>query len=200
MLPQDGNIEIQPEKNFVTDIRVEYGSDSKWIMHEGGWNIDIAATPVFDDPGFHTSCVSECIGTFDPVVSIGDQVFILGFPLGIRPTGNFPIWKTGSIASEPKIMAFNEECFLIDSATRQGMSGSPVIGRLVSSKHYKNIIGRGPLTDDTLIGYTPPYSFLGVYSGRIGFKDAFEAQIGKVWYPNTVQEMLLNPKPFEHGF
>lgn len=34
---------------------------------------------------------------------VGAEVFVLGFPLGLALQGTLPIWKRGSIASEPLI-------------------------------------------------------------------------------------------------
>ena len=41
----------------------------------------------------------------------------------------FPIWKRGSIASEPEIPIDGKPMFYIDTATRQGMSGAPVFAQ-----------------------------------------------------------------------
>ena len=38
-----------------------------------------------------------------------------------------PIWKKSTIASEPDIDINNLPCFYIDSTTREGMSGAPVV-------------------------------------------------------------------------
>jgi hypothetical protein len=59
-------------------------------------------------------------------------VFILGFPKGISQ-GAFPIWKRGSIATEPlygvtTIWAKSgAPVILVDALTNDGMSGSPVL-------------------------------------------------------------------------
>ena len=54
------------------------------------------------------------------------DVFVVGFPLGMYGGAKFPIWKRGSIASEPDIDVDGKPYFYIDTATREGMSGSPV--------------------------------------------------------------------------
>jgi hypothetical protein len=40
-------------------------------------------------------------------VEAGAEVFILGFPLGLASQGVLPIWKRGSIASEPLVAIDN---------------------------------------------------------------------------------------------
>lgn len=55
------------------------------------------------------------------------QLFVIGYP---QNTDNFyPIWKSGTIASEPNFTAIGFSTFYIDATTRKGMSGSPVVFR-----------------------------------------------------------------------
>ncbi|MBO1081743.1 S1 family peptidase [Roseomonas haemaphysalidis] len=171
--------------------------DEPWIMHPAGQDIDIAAVEIPNDWDFIKYSIRSVVGAFDPMLAVGDEVFIIGFPLSMGPSGSLPLWKRGSVASEPAVPAFGQPCYLVDSASRPGMSGSPILGRIISAKDYPNLPGNGPVTKDTLISYTPTWSFLGIYSGRIGVKDLFEAQIGKVWRPETIQEMLGNPRKLD---
>ena len=114
------------------------------------------------------------------------------------PTGTIPIWKRASIATEPSLPAFNEPCFLVDSATREGMSGSPVVAYATSARHYPHLaVNSGEITPETILLYKPGLAFLGIYSGRIGVGDLFEAQIGKVWYASVIDEMLANPRTLD---
>jgi hypothetical protein len=64
----------------------------------------------------------------DLAVSIGMDVFILGYPFGHKPPG-FPVWKRGSIASEPDLTHSDLGYMLVDTASLPGMSGAPVIRR-----------------------------------------------------------------------
>ena len=54
---------------------------------------------------------------------VSADVFVLGYPRGISGGRGFPI----SIATEPKIDLDGVPKLLIDTATREGMSGGPVI-------------------------------------------------------------------------
>src|SRR5271166_3805241 len=68
-------------------------------------------------------------------IQIGNQVFILGYPLGFQHFIETPIWKSGVIASEPNLETpESRNRVVIDATTRQGMSGSPVIMR--QKTHY----------------------------------------------------------------
>ncbi len=65
----------------------------------------------------------------DIAISVGSEVFIIGYPLGIAKQLNLPIWKRGSIASEFSVPFNGSPLFVIDSATREGLSGAPVYAR-----------------------------------------------------------------------
>ena len=61
-------------------------------------------------------------------IEIGMEVFILGYPFEIKPPA-YPVWKRGSIASEPQLALLTTDYMLVDTASRPGMSGAPVIRR-----------------------------------------------------------------------
>jgi Trypsin-like peptidase domain len=117
----------------------------------------------------------------------GMDVFVLGFPRGLSGEGYFPLWKRGSIASEPDINIDNLPKLYIDTATREGMSGSPVYAQESSfwvpegkTLAEAGFFGKGN-------------RFLGIYSGRVG-KDSFLAQLGIVWKEEAIQEIINSKK------
>jgi hypothetical protein len=128
-------------------------------------------------------------------VMVGDDVFVLGFPLGLHGGGPFPIWKRASIASEPEIDLDGLPKLLIDTATRKGMSGSPVIA---VRRGLTNPRGTSGFSDATIIGMAE--TFLGIYSGRVD-DDPLGAQIGIVWKASVVEEIIsagvTGKTPFE---
>ena len=71
--------------------------------------------------------------------------------------------------------------FYIDTATREGMSGSPVFAFSLGSILYEN----------GLVGQSKGVvsRFLGVYSGRVG-SDALGSQLGIVWKESVLAEIL----------
>lgn len=111
----------------------------------------------------------------------GDDAFVLGYPRGMNSKG-LPIWKRASIATEPDIDVDDLPKILIDTATRQGMSGSPVI---VVRKGLTN--PSGSFADDSILGES--MNFLGVYSGRIG-EDPLGVQLGVVWKSAVIDEII----------
>jgi hypothetical protein len=119
----------------------------------------------------------------------GLDCFILGHPEGITGPVFTPVWKRGSIATEPHP---NQPTFLVDSATRQGMSGSPVIAR------HSGLLGLsddGKLSGDSVIGTCE--NFVGIYSGRLG-NDELGFQLGRVWKSAVLETLLNNPVKGHH--
>lgn len=118
------------------------------------------------------------------------DVFVLGFPLGWTGGAKYPIWKRASIASEPLFDLDDLPKMYIDTATRQGMSGSPVFAKCSGNFFLEGSDTSNPL--QMMMGEA--YRFLGVYSGRIGDggdnKDEFSAQLGIVWKERVIREII----------
>lgn len=58
---------------------------------------------------------------------VATEVFMLGYPKGLTLQGSIPVWKPGSIASEPLFAILDgAPAFFVDALTRDGMSGAPV--------------------------------------------------------------------------
>lgn len=177
------------------EVPVEFGPGSPWRMHPSGQKVDVVIHEVREGllvPA-RVSCVSN---NHSAIVQAGSEVFILGFPQGLQPTGTLPIWKRGSIATEPSVEADNEPCFWIDSATREGMSGSPVFVRRPSSSPSN--FDDPELHSETLIVPSQHLVFCGVYSGRMSASDPLEAQIGKVWRPECLKAILDSGIPLNY--
>jgi hypothetical protein len=71
---------------------------------------------------------------------------------------------------------------LVDTASRPGMSGAPVIRR--SWTNHMVDPGVVALVD------TPLNKFIGVYSGRMPTDHPNEAQIGLVWDGSLIDEII----------
>ena len=78
----------------------------------------------------------------EPHVEPGSPVSIVGYPRKITGVVNYPIWKTGHVASDIHAHP-DQKHFLIGAMTREGMSGAPVVTKSGGS------------------------TFLGIYSGRL---------------------------------
>jgi hypothetical protein len=91
-----------------------------------------------------------------------------------------PVWKRGSIAAEPEVVAAGAPLF-IDTASRLGMSGSPVIRRSRGSHALEgNEVSIGGIAT----------RFVGVYSGRLTSADPLDAQLGLCWPALLVSDVI----------
>jgi hypothetical protein len=113
-------------------------------------------------------------------IRVGMEVFILGYPFGANPPG-FPVWKRGTIASEPDLVRLSEGYYLVDTASRPGMSGAPVILRSLTNDYVEG--GMRALSDK------PATNLIGVYSGRLAASSE-EAQIGMVWHESYITDII----------
>lgn len=116
--------------------------------------------------------------------SIGLDAFILGYPFGINQQ-NLPVWKRASIASEPDIPVNNLPLFYVDTASRKGMSGAPVILR--TSGNFIGECGRTQMQVNAAAS-----KFIGIYSGRIKSGDELDTQLGRVWRSEVIEEIITN--------
>src|ERR1700722_10525352 len=108
----------------------------------------------------------------DMLIAVGIEAFILGYPFGIG-VSTLPVWKRASIASEPYVFAKGHPYFFVDTASREGMSGSPVILRTWGG--YETPEGGRITTSGSAT------RLIGIYSGRIGGKDGMPAAAGGGW-------------------
>ena len=112
---------------------------------------------------------------------MGDDVFVIGFPLDNKPTGHFPIWKRASVASEMDVPLNGLPAFLIDTATRPGMSGSPVKHRVPLFHFHADGSAQRKIADE----------FIGIYSGRYVGEQEVEAQVGVVWDKHLIPQVVI---------
>lgn len=137
-------------------------------------SLEIISSRAANDPSLNLNQI--CL-------SPGLDVFVLGFPMGINGGGDFPIWKRGSIASEPDFDIDGLPKIYIDTATREGISGSPVYAQETGYWFPENATTQ----NEAKLG--KGRRFLGVYSGRVG-ADSFLAQLGIVWKSSAIEEIL----------
>lgn len=62
----------------------------------------------------------------EPFIEPMTELFIVGFPDGMRSYKYAPVYKRGTVASEPMIAYNGRPSFLIDATGKPGISGSPV--------------------------------------------------------------------------
>jgi hypothetical protein len=122
---------------------------------------------------------------------VGSEVFILGYPLGLANQGVLPIWKRGSVASEP---LFNIQgdipIIFVDALTRHGMSGSPVLYLGPEIINQQGMPGGRPRSS-----HEQPW-LIGVYAGRrVASEDELEMALGRVWKRVLLDEIFFHRVP-----
>jgi hypothetical protein len=157
----------------------------KWLIHpKYKENIDVVAIELEKLEKYRYFVINEVQFDDDIEPEIGDDCFVLGYPFSEMRYLGLPIWKRASIASEPSVNEDQLPKILIDTATRPGLSGSPVIYRRTGiHKMGEN----GQFNNDSIIGRIQ--GFLGIYSGRIG-KGEIHAQLGIVWKRKVIDEII----------
>lgn len=108
------------------DIKIRDGDDRPlWLVHPSR-RVDIAVLPIPFRP-------EELIIALYPLnilanaalrIEIGMEVFILGYPFKISPPA-YPVWKRGSIASEPELARLTTDYMLVDTASVRACPGRP---------------------------------------------------------------------------
>jgi hypothetical protein len=100
-------------------IRIRDENDTPlWLVHPGT-RIDIAVLPFLYNPKEHivTLYPLNVLANYNLRIEIGMEVFILGYPFKIEPPA-YPVWKRGSIASEPQLARLTTDYMLVDTASR----------------------------------------------------------------------------------
>lgn len=108
-------------KYDIAPMSVDQGASegvAPWYVHPRyREDVDVCVVPLSDLPqrlldqekATGNAELSSNIYAFDWAsapqlkTAIGDDVFVVGFPEHIRTAGEFPIWKRGSVASEPDL-------------------------------------------------------------------------------------------------
>lgn len=155
----NGINEILMHEQFIT----YYGKNKEalWYQHQDKNLVDIAVLNMGTEFTMLHPLIKGINGLAnqdDMAVNIGNDVYILGYPLAFRHFADTPIWKKGSIASEPHLETpDSKHKIVIDATTRSGMSGSPVIMR--ASTHYLSESGE-------VKSHPGAARFIGVYASR----------------------------------
>jgi len=159
--------------------------DPLWLQHpQHGQNIDIAVLKISIPENMCVYPVNEIPQTDDMRVDVGMDVFVLGFPIRLF-TDILPIWKRATISTEYFFNVDGLSKFLIDTATQEGMSGSPVFLRARGS--YATEAG-----DNIMCSTAVPTKFLGIYSGRYIGDNIENIQLGIVWKKELIDEIINN--------
>jgi hypothetical protein len=152
-----------------------------------GSRVDVVAIDVTDVvQGFQIehANVLESDAKLDPIAA--QDMFVLGFPFGLMAGAPAPIWKRASVALDPSFDVGGLPKMLVDTATREGMSGSVALARhiVVGTDYPRKDGSRSPPTL-----YARLDTVAGVYSGR-NFPDLERAQLGVIWKRRVIEEVV----------
>ena len=165
-----------------------------WKQHRLKNEIDIA---VINCAGGVTKNRYQVVGANeaaqqnDMAIEIGNDVFILGYPLGFSHFLETPIWKKGSIASEPNFETLDTKGrIIIDATTRAGMSGAPVFMR--AKTHYVSENGE-------IKAHVNATRLIGIYASRPNLKSQGDdveedrrAEVGYVYKSGHIHDTIVN--------
>lgn len=131
-------------------------------------------------------CLNDNPNTFPDMFShVGFECVVVGYPT--RHFGGLmtPIWRRGTIASEPALPVDGKPMFLLDASTSPGFSGGPVFRRHIGPLPTHGPDG-GIIIQPTTVVTT---SFVGVYAGRLEHSH-FGGEVPFVFYGNRIPEIL----------
>lgn len=175
-------------KSDCFDLPLYSENKPLWFEHSGRSTVDVAALPIHKiPPDWANTYINQVDQEPRLNVYAGMDCYILGFPKDLFGAAFTPIWKRGSIAAEP----YSTHPYFIDSATRKGMSGSPVIARHNGILKFSD----GPMRGDEIIGTSE--RFVAIYSSRIG-DDELGAQLGRAWPAEVLDDILTLSTPGFH--
>jgi len=200
---------------------IKIDDNSQWLehrlRHEG---VDTIAIPLEfpDDAIVLTQDQLDLVNDIE--IEAGSELFIVGFPWGFSAGEFFPIWKRGTIASEPLHKPNGIPKFYIDAYTTPGMSGSPVfaVSRRImfdvnrdTHKRFE-MAERGDDWDKLdLIKSLDPEIFknysekqclrlVGIYSGKVYLPQNRDPNVGIVWQKELIDELFSDPVRTKHPY
>ncbi len=113
------------------------------------------------------------------VVPLGNEVIVIGYPRGFSDVlHNYPIARTGAVASPYPVDFQGKSFFLVDAHLHPGTSGSPVLMKPTSML---------TTSEGTVFSGMTTF-FLGVNSGEVNF-GVEQSGLNAIWYGRSVQEI-----------
>jgi S1-C subfamily serine protease len=163
----------------------------QWREHPGlGDKVDVVAVPI-NDP---LVLSNHFVGAFTPEdirgqnkpLPMGQEVLIVGFPLGFHDTvHHLPIVRSATIATSFSHPFKGEPYFLTDARMHRGTSGSPVIAKLM---RHSDVLGERE----------PAWFLLGVHSSALDVSDRDPEQderlgLNVAWYASLIPDIVGAP-------
>ena len=173
-----------------------------WLSNNAYPDADLAVIPVV--PELWKNCSISCISAdwAQPKMKIRPTTKTqrsAGTHTVTEDAANaLPVWKTGSVASEPDVDFDGKPLFLIDVSAFPGMSGSPVFA--IASGIYEMAEG-GNMTPGVVrqfLGIYASMQMVGkdkyleqiVHGAKLGIKDFESLEIGHVWKASLILDTV----------
>ncbi|MGI8464789.1 S1 family peptidase [Pectobacterium punjabense] len=146
-------------RSYYKTIPLFINNYQNWLEHPTDGEADIVLIPIpknlMDEADF--SSISRETKIDNLLLHPSYPVVMVGYPHGYRDSvNNLPIWKTGSLASEPEYDFDGKKVIVVDISAYPGMSGSPAF--FVSHNGYTAKNG------NIFMGGGMVVHFLGVYA------------------------------------
>jgi hypothetical protein len=185
------NHEYQPS-GTIADIEFRF-QESDWLMHKNAdlcaCNFSIIANKYKEETKqklYYLAIDKNIIPSKDEweCMSVGEQVFMVGYPRGISDeTNNYPLLRSGIFSSPPSQDFNGQREFMVDMACFNGSSGSPVFyirpHQYIDKKSKAMLITSGQ-----------KLSFIGIlYAGPVMQKD------GQIVFQNSIRiqtDLMIN--------
>lgn len=177
---------------FIVDLN---GKDGRrlWLQDPefDTLRTDIAALRIsISPPDGHTiMCVNDTLSAEKVLTQVGFDVSVVGHPTNQLSGLRTPVWRRGTIASEPYLPVDGKPMFLVDASTSPGFSGSPVLRRHVGAVPIKQEDGSISVVADRILTTT----LIGVYAGRLQHSH-FGGEVPFAFYANRIPFIVSKPQ------
>lgn len=208
-LPKGDNIKFYFHRDpnnpgEVNEIRIPLFTKEKkevWIASDDYPDADVVATPILSafTKGASIYTIDENWTKSNMKIRPTSTITLVGYPYGFFDKKNWlPIWKTGTIATEPSYNFEGKPLMLIDISAFPGMSGSPAFA--IANGAYQTVDG------PTTVGQVR--MFLGIYASmqmiteakyleelaqkdsEKGIKISSSLELGHIWKADLIVNMI----------
>ncbi|HCI6743238.1 TPA: trypsin-like peptidase domain-containing protein [Klebsiella variicola subsp. variicola] len=194
-------------KAYTETIPLILGEYLNWLEHPSDTEADLVLIPLPIDMMTEVdfTYIDSTVVIEDILLHPSSPVVMIGYPRGISDAvNNLPIWKTGSLASEPEYDFNGKKIIVVDISAFPGMSGSPAL--FVSTSGYETKSG------SVIMKFGMSIHFLGIFASMQVFnstmyieqlqnKPSFIAsqseslQLGHVWKASLIEETAKTLDP-----
>ncbi|HAS0916752.1 serine protease [Enterobacter asburiae] len=203
--PQGDEIEfvvkMKKGEPVIFRIALFQGNEPVWRQHSIDKEADVVLIklPDADYSQHDLKAITEQSKIPNVQINPSSTVVLIGYPYGLHDLSNMlPIWKTGSIASEPDYDFNGKKLFIVDVSAHPGMSGSPVF--YVSHGGYVTKGGGYAISADMQVHFMGIFASMHNFSSELEVNDPSGAQgikvrhvesleLGNVWKSSLIEEI-----------